>query len=258
MQPTTPGENRTGAAAAQDGVRAMLEANERWAPVEPLDTSLSDADRSAYILGSESLGSIPPPATIQGMLKTGLNKLLGERPEVLMDKIGERIAFERSGTRLYDALILKHQALMAQEDGPVPVLATPLDAGGEDTAATLERIRAEEHEHFLMLSDVMRSLGGDPTAQTPCADVTATASMGLLQVVTDPRTTFAQSLNAVLMAELADNAGWELLIALARDAGEDDIASQFERAMAEEQEHLVIVKSWVTALASAGAPTVAA
>lgn len=257
MQPTTPGENRTGAAVAEDGVRAMLEANERWAPVQPLDLTLSDADRGSYILESESLGSIPPPVTIQGLLKTGFDKLLGERPDVLMDKIGERIAFERSGTRLYDALILKYQALI-EEDPDIPALATPLDAAGEDTAATLLRIRTEEHEHFLMLSEVMRSLGGDPTAQTPCADVSATAAMGLMQVVTDPRTTLAQSLNAVLIAELADNAGWELLIALAQDAGESEIVQQFERAMAEEEEHLAIVKGWVTALASASTPTVAA
>src|SRR5690606_24201770 len=105
----------------------------------------------------------------------------------------------RTGTRLYDALILKYEILAENDD--MPALPTPLDADGEDTSATLRRIRAEEHEHFLMLSEVMRSLGGDPTAQTPCADATATASMGIMQVVTDPRTTFAQSLNALLIAE---------------------------------------------------------
>ena len=38
------------------------------------------------------------------MLKTALNKLVGVSPEVLIDKLGERLAFERTGTRLYDAL----------------------------------------------------------------------------------------------------------------------------------------------------------
>ena len=109
-----------------------------------------------------------------------------------------------------------------------------------------------------MLTEAVRSLGGDPTAQTPCADVGATASMGILQVVTDPRTTLAQSLNALLMAELADNAGWELLITLAAEAGEDDLVQQFQRALAEEQEHLVTIKSWLTALVSSPTPTAAA
>lgn len=256
MQPTTTGGNRTGAAMAEDGVRAMLEANERWAPIEPIDTTLADADRGVYVIESDAVGSIPPPATIHGMLKTGFDKLLGERPEVLMDKIGERIAFERSGTRLYDALIVKYETLV--EGGQMPDLPVPLDAGDADVPATLERIRAQEHEHFLMLSEVMTSLGGDPTAQTPCADVTGVASMGIMQVVTDPRTTFAQSLNAVLIAELADNAGWELLISLAEQAGETDIAQKFQRAMAEEEEHLVTVKAWLTALVTAPTATVAA
>lgn len=256
MQPTTTGENRTGAATAEDGVRAMLEANERWAPSGPIDTALADEDRGTYIIESDAVGSIPPPVTIQGMLKTGFDKLVGERPEVLMDKIGERIAFERTGTRLYDALILKYEILL--EGGAMPALPTPLDAGGEDVSATLQRIRNEEHEHFLMLSEVMGSLGGDPTAQTPCADVTGTASMGIMQVVTDPRTTLAQSLNAMLIAELADNAGWELLIALAEEAGKTEIAQQFERAMAEEQEHLITIKSWLTALVTSSTATVAA
>jgi rubrerythrin len=257
MRPTTPGENRTGAASAEDGVRAMLEANERWSPAQPLDTALSDVDRGFYILESDSLGSIPPPVTTQGILKTGFDKQLGERPAMLLDKIGERIAFECSGTRLYDALILKYRAL-AKEGADAPGLTMPLDIENEDTAAALLRIRTEEHEHFLMLSEVMRSLGGDPTAQTPCGDVSATASRGLMLVVTDPRTTFAQSLNAILIAELADNAGWELLVSLAQEAGETNIAKQFERAMSEEKQHLVIVKSWVASLASTTSPTVAA
>lgn len=253
MEPTTSGDNRTGAAVAADGVRAMLEANERWAPNQMPDTTLADEERRLYILESDPVGSIPPPATIPGMLKTGLQKMMGDRPEMLMDKIGERIAFERGGTRLYDALIVKYQALMQVEGAPE--LPVPLDAGGATASDTLLRIRTEEHEHFQMLCEAMTSLGGDPTAQTPCADVTATAAMGLIQVVTDPRTTLAQSLNAMLTAELTDNAGWELLITLAEEAGHADIADRFRGALVQEQQHLVTVKAWVEALATTSTTT---
>ncbi len=255
MQPTTTGENRTGAATAEEGVRAMLEANTRWAPEEPMDTTLAEADRGLYILDSDAVGSIPPPATIQGLLKTGFDKLVGERPEIFMDKMGERLAFERTGTRLYDALIVKYETLAAE--GGVPPMPGALANTSEDPSDTLQRIREEEHAHFLMLSDVMRSMGADPTAQTPCADVAATASMGLMQVVTDPRTTLAQSLNAILIAELADNAGWELLIALAQKAGKSEMADEFARALAQEDEHVLTIKSWVAALASAPTETLA-
>ena len=69
----------------------------------------------------------------------------------------------------------------------------------------------------------MERLGGDPTAQTPCADVTAVASAGLLQAVRDPRTSVTQSLQALLTAELVDNASWELLYTLAREHGFEDV-----------------------------------
>jgi len=99
-----------------------------------------------------------------------------------------------------------------------------------------------------MLSECVTSLGGDPTAQTPCADVAGTASAGLLQVVTDPRTTLAQSLSAVLTAELTDNAGWELLSELADKVGQKDMAEQFTKALEAEHKHLAVVRNWVESL----------
>jgi rubrerythrin len=179
-----------------------------------------------------------------------------------MDKIGERIAFERGGTRLYDALITKYQAVEALGEevlapaDRLPGLESASAAGsiaGEAPMQTLMRIRNEELEHFRMLGEAMLKMGGDPTAMTPCADVQATATMGIMQVVTDPRTTFAQSLNAMLSAELTDNAAWELLIQLAEEAGETDLAGRFLGALAQEQEHLAIVKGWLTLLVSKGA-----
>lgn len=59
--------------------------------------------------------------------------------------------------------------------------------------------------------------GGTPIDQHHSADMVATASVGVVQVVSDPRSTIPQALNALLTAELTDNAGGELLIKLARD-----------------------------------------
>jgi rubrerythrin len=182
-----------------------------------------------------------------------------------MDKIGERIAFERAGTRLYEALITKYEGVQALgQEALIPadqlppaegVATAPGSVPGESPMQTLMRIRSEELEHFRMLGLAMQKMGGDPTAQTPCADVTATASLGIVQVVTDPRTTLAQCLNAMLTAELTDNAGWELLVQLAEDAGETELAGRFLGALGQEQEHLAIVKGWLTALVTQGAGT---
>jgi hypothetical protein len=196
---------------------------------------------------------VPLPASIKGVAKAGVAKLKGGAPTIFMDKLGERLAYERTGTRLYEALIIKYRAAL-QAEGDVLPPAT-LHSGGaqgaaEDPGATLERIRSEEFEHFSMLCDAMTTMGGDPTAQTPCADVTAVASSGFMQVLNDPRTTLAQCLNAMLAVELADNAGWELLASLADDAGQDELAGRFLAALGQEQQHLTIIKDWLTAMVS--------
>ena len=63
-----------------------------------------------YIRDADPLGSIPPPSTIQGAVKTAAKLLKGERPQAFIDKLAERLAYERGGTRLYDAVIAKFMA----------------------------------------------------------------------------------------------------------------------------------------------------
>jgi rubrerythrin len=266
MEATTSGINRTGATASPAGAQAMAEAVASLSPPTDIDMSGSEAFHVRYISEAEAIGSIPPPPSLKGVVKSGISRLKGGNPGIFMDKIGERIAFERAGTRLYEALITKYNAL-AERDGEslMPAeeaLASQDDAEveavmGEDALQTLERIRSEELEHFQMLVQAMEQLGGDPTAQTPCADVTATASMGLVQVLTDPRTTLAQSLNAILTAELTDNAGWELLAQLAEEAGESELTGKFLGALSQEQEHLRVVKAWLATLVSERAGSLA-
>jgi hypothetical protein len=61
----------------------------------------------------------------------------------------------------------------------------------------------------------------------------------------------------MLAVELTDNAGWELLIQLADDAGEDELSASFLTALGEEQQHLAIVKEWLSTLVSSGQGTAA-
>jgi hypothetical protein len=265
MEATTIGRNRTGTALSPLDVKAMTEAADALSPAMPIDTTAMDAERLQYIHDADAVGSIPPPASMKGVLKAGMAKMKGGAPSVFMDKIGERIAFERAGTRLYGALITKYEAVQGLGTEVLPAADQVASAedpavmvgsmAGETPLATLQRLRNEELEHFKMLCLAMQKMGGDPTAQTPCADVTATASMGIVQVLTDPRTTLAQCLNAILSAELTDNAGWELLVQLAEDAGESELAGRFLGALGQEQEHLAIVKGWLTQLVTEGAGT---
>ena len=97
-----------------------------------------------------------------------------------------------------------------------------------------------------MINNAVLEIGGDPTEQSPSADVVGVASMGILQVLTDPRSSLAQCLQVMLTAELTDNDGWELLIKLAENLGYDDMKAEFETALEHEEEHLVNVRSWLS------------
>jgi rubrerythrin len=260
MQPTTTGQNRTGAAVSPGQIDKMLEAVDELSPQTAINTREMDAQRLAYIVEADSVGSIPPlTSVLKGMAKKGIAMLNGVSPPLLLDKMGERIAFERGGVRMYDALISKYMALSEADDDGLSVLEFVVagSAGRDGDMAgaeaelplnTLKRIRAEELGHFRLLCESMRELGGDPTAQTPGADVAATATMGVIQVVTDPRTTLAQCLDAALIAELADNASWELLSELAAKAGQGDMSERFLGALAAEEQHLEIIRTWLRAL----------
>lgn len=151
---------------------------------------------------------------------------------VLLDKLSERLAFERMGTRLYEALRNKCETLGEVSPGP--------------TLEQIEEIGREELEHFLLINRTITELGGDPTVQSPSADVAGVASMGIMQVLTDPRSSIAQCLQVMLTAELTDNDGWELLIKLADNLGHEEMKVEFETALEHEVKHLVNVREWLS------------
>jgi rubrerythrin len=224
------GMNRTGIQMSPIDSKAMQDVEPGLPIGEDGDQSALAGMRTDYITHAEALGSVPVPGSITGAVKLGALMLKGDSPQILLDKLGERLAFERTGTRLYDALITKCQALL---NGDISM-----------TIADLEQIRADEARHFMLLSDAIASLGGDPTSQTPSADLAGVESMGLVQVLNDPRTSIAQSLHAIVTAELSDKAGWETLIALAEEHDLDDMVSDFGTALSEEREHLSLVQTW--------------
>jgi hypothetical protein len=206
--------------------------------------------RAEYLAEADPLGTIPAPLTASGMVQSAVQMLTGNRMQVFIDKLAERAAFERSGSRLYDALISK-------QTGEIQANGHGADGSERVSHETLLGIRNDETRHFLMLSDCIEQLGADPTAVTPCADVAGIQSIGLVQTVSDPRTTLAQSLGAILTAELVDGAAWQLLVELAEAMKQDEMVTQFRAALADEARHLQIIRDWHTALvlgASGNAP----
>jgi hypothetical protein len=237
---TDLGKNRTGISTSPVDSKKLISSVEEAVEMPPssggfaVNETALFAVKRAYIEDADPVGSVPPPISVKGLAKTLIKTLRGERASVLVDKLGERLAFERSGTRLYEAFLIKLTTLGEQPGGP--------------TIAEATEIMNDELRHFHMVREVIEQMGGDPTAMTPSADAEAVAAAGICQLVVDPRTGVRECVQALLHAELADNDGWELLIELCEELGEDDIAARFDEALASEIRHLEQVRSWLRAL----------
>ncbi|HKG78991.1 MAG TPA: ferritin-like domain-containing protein [Pyrinomonadaceae bacterium] len=219
--------NRTGMQTSPELAEELIEGASNAAPSSEGGVEDIAESRGEYIAEGFPIGSMPMvPASEEADAdeeEAGM--------AVLLDKLSERLAFERMGTRLYEALLNKCDTLGEETPGP--------------TLEDIEHIGSEELEHFLLINRTITELGGDPTVQSPCADMAGVASMGIMQVLTDPRSSMAQCLQAMLIAELTDNDGWRLLIQLADNLGQDEMKAEFETALANEEEHLINVRTWL-------------
>jgi rubrerythrin len=229
------GQNRTGTATSPKLTAEMIAGTSEFPPdsADASDGQSVAGVRADYLSDAEQVGSMPPPVTLGGMASAAVQGVRGTRPAQFLDKLGERLAFERSGVRLYEALIAKFETFGGFEGGPA--------------LAELDQILHEEHRHFQLLTQTLERLGGDPTAITPSADVAATLTRGVLDVLVDPRTTLLQSLEAILVAELVDNDCWDVLVALAGQRHDEDLAERFVAALEDERRHLDLVRAWIAA-----------
>ena len=219
--PPTPGDNHTGIKLNPQGAKEMLEGTAEFGPTSSGNAELFAQNRIRVAKQSEPAATMPPSPGVEAEMLP------------LLDKLGARLQFERTGVRLYDALISKLDAYGTFPGGP----------SREDLA----HIRDEELRHFQLVQKLIIGIGGDPTAVTPCANLQATASKGICDVLVDPRTTLIECLDAILVAELADHASWEMLVAGAQLANAQTLVSALREGERTEAEHLVKVRGWLAA-----------
>lgn len=166
-----------------------------------------------------------------------MRQLAQNSPDKLVDLLSERLSFEQSGVKLYDAVIGK---MRASGD---PFMASLL---GE-----MEAHRRQEQEHAVWLEQQIVSLGGDAENKSDSARVAETETQGIEQVIIGGRDgEFAHMFHALLTAELVDNAGWELLLELADEANDVEARAEFKKRLFEEEDHLMLVRRAVEALAA--------
>ena len=136
-QNATAGTNLTGLVAAPQRSQEMLTGTEEFPPSSEGSAEDLALVRITYAKEVEPLGSMPPLVHGEGKGKSAAKAVKGEQLLLFMDKLGERLAFERTGTRLYEALVSKHEAFGSFPGGP--------------TRDDLEHLRQEESQHFRLL-----------------------------------------------------------------------------------------------------------
>ena len=225
------GRNRTGIRASPIDA-AELREHMGVVPAHAARPQLTSAAlRRQAMADGDTVGSVPPATSAKGRIAAAAQALTGHRIHVLLDKLGERAAFERSGVRLYEAMLQK-----LEHFDRLP---------GDMRVPLLREMRDDEAAHFLLLAGAIESLGGDSTAQTPGADVAGVHGLGLMRAMQDPRSTLGQCLQTLLAAELIDHASWQLLIELANGFSQDELVADFRHALATEQRHEARVREWL-------------
>lgn len=162
-----------------------------------------------------------------------MGDIAGHDRAKLIDILNERLAFERAGVKLYDRVLER------------------MRSGGDENVVRMvpemERHRHEEKEHEEWLEQLIRALGGDAHAETEKSRLVTRESKGIEEVVMSDAE-LPHLFHALLAAELVDNAGWDLLVQLADEAGDRAIKREFKRRLHEEEDHLLFVRKAVEKL----------
>ena len=152
----------------------------------------------------------------------------------LIDLLTERLTFERAAVRLYDSI---GEKMRAGGDGVT-----------QRMMRNIEEFRDQEEAHGEWLEEQIRDLGGDTEAKTERSKLIETESQGIEEIIVDGDNEISHLFHALLTAELVDNTGWELLVQLADEAGDDDARRVFRRFLHEEEDHLAFVRTAVREL----------
>ena len=153
-----------------------------------------------------------------------MKKLAQKNPGKLVELLQERLTFERTSVKLYDRILAQMQAA---ED---PQIHKMLDI--------MQGYRDEEAEHQTWLEEQIRALGGDVNGESEMSRLAAVESRGIEQIILREDVALQHLFHALMAAELVDNAGWDLLAALAEEADDDDALDCFALRQAEEEDHL--------------------
>jgi len=167
-----------------------------------------------------------------------IKKVHQHNTELLLHKLGQRLAFERASVRLYEALIFK---CLASRNGKKTTVSVD----------QLRQFRDEEVEHSRLLKTAIETLGFDPDEWLPDADSSLLSSLQIPKVFTQKSSSVLSCLESVLIFATNDNAEWHTLHGLFTTLGLLDLAEEFNQALEEDSRQLETISRWIYQLSHA-------
>src|SRR5437868_3256316 len=141
----------------------------------------------------------------------------------LIDLLNERAASERASARLYARVV-------ERVSNAEPAIRRVLPR--------LQQQRTEGIEHGRWLDAQLRALGSDSFTITARTQRLIGELRGVEQLVVDEGASIADLFHALLIAELTNTLGWQLLVALADRADDRPAAEAFGKRCAKQEEHV--------------------
>lgn len=157
-----------------------------------------------------------------------MQKLIDTNREKVLDLLTARVNFERVVVKLYDRVISRIEATG--------------DTNFMRMMDELRKHRNEEKEHEEWLEEQIRRFGGDAHGTTEMSKLEETESAGIEKIILNGDPQLSHAMHALLMAELADNAGWDLLARLAAQAHDGEAKRAFRKRLYEEVDHLAFMR----------------
>jgi rubrerythrin len=157
-----------------------------------------------------------------------MKTLIAKSRDKVLDLLTARFVYECASVKLYDKILAKMSA-----------------TGGEDVLRMqrkMSELRDEELEHEQWLESQIRAAGGDAHGQSEMSRLEEMETSGVEKVVLEGDEPLPKMFHALLLAELGDNAGWDLLANLAAEAGDHEAKRAIRRRLREEEEHLIFVR----------------
>jgi bacterioferritin (cytochrome b1) len=157
-----------------------------------------------------------------------MQKLINTNREKVLDLLTARLNFERIGVKLYDRVISR--------------IGASGDANMMRMVDQLRKHRNEEKEHEEWLEEQIRFFGGDAHGESEMSRLEEIESQGIEKIILDGDPQLSHAMHALLMAELADNAGWEMLMKLASEGNDGEAKREFRKRLYEEVDHLAFIR----------------